>query len=115
MKTLALRMEKQQANAAVIAERLRGNPAVGNVFYVGLPDHPGHALNARQASGAGSMISFTVKDPAWVPRILASVRLILFAESFGGVDDRLLRLSVGIEDVGDLLDDLEGALAAASG
>lgn len=138
MKTLALRMEKQQENAGEIAKWLRGHPAVKTVHYVGLADHPGHELNARQASGSGSMISFSVSDAAFVPIILASVRLVLFAESLGGVeslitypmtqthaaipeeyrrrvgvDDRLLRLSVGIEDVRDLIADLGAALDAA--
>jgi len=136
MKTLAVRMEKQQANAIVLAERLAGHPAVEAVHYVGLPGHPGHGLNRRQASGSGAMISFTVKDPATVPRALAAVRLVLFAESLGGVEtlitfpmtqthaampaeyrarlgvgDRLLRLSVGIEDADDLWEDLSTALS----
>lgn len=135
MKTLALRMEKQQSNALVLAERLSGHPAVETVHYVGLPGHPGYELNKSQASGFGSMISFTVKDPAAVPRALSGVRLVLFAESLGGVEtlltfpmtqthaampaeyrarlgvgDRLLRLSVGIEDAEDLWEDLSAAL-----
>ncbi len=138
MKTLAVRMEKQQANAMELAVWLRGHPAVSAVHYVGLPDHPGHALNARQASGFGSMISFSVKSASFVPVLLSSVRLVLFAESLGGVeslitypmtqthaampeayrrrvgvDDRLLRLSVGIEDVRDLVADLGQALDEA--
>lgn len=138
MKTLAIRMERQQDNAIQIATWLRSHPAVSAVHYVGLPDHPGYALNSRQASGAGSMISFAVRDPAFVPVILATVRLVLFAESLGGVeslitypmtqthaaipedyrrrvgvDDKLLRLSVGIEDAGDLIADLKAALDAA--
>jgi cystathionine gamma-synthase len=135
IKTLAVRMDRQQENALAIAERLQNHPAVEKVHYVGLAEHPGHELNRRQASGFGSMISFTVKDPALAPRVLASVRLILFAESLGGVeslitypmtqthaaipadyrkrlgvDERLLRLSVGIEDAEDLWEDLDAAL-----
>ena len=137
IKTLAVRMDRQQENALVIAGRLRAHPAVDKVRYVGLEDHPGYELNRRQASGFGSMISFAVKDPALVPRALAAVRLILFAESLGGVeslitypmtqthaaipeeyrkrigvDERLLRLSVGIEDVEDIWEDLDSALRA---
>ncbi len=138
MKTLALRMERQQENAMVLAEWLSHHPAVGAVHYVGLPDHPGHELNARQASGFGSMIAFSVRSPSFVQILLSRVRLVLFAESLGGVeslitypmtqthaaipeayrrrvgvDDRLLRLSVGIEDVHDLIEDLGQALDAA--
>lgn len=139
MKTLAIRMERQQSNAMELAEWLRRHPAVSAVHYVGLADHPGYALNARQASGFGSMISFSVRSPAFVPVILSKVRLVLFAESLGGVeslitypmtqthaampeayrrrvgvDDKLLRLSVGIEDVRDLIEDLGQALDAAT-
>ena len=135
MKTLALRMERQQENARLIADRLRAHPAVQKVYYVGLADHAGHELNMRQASGSGSMISFTVKDRATAPKVLSNVGLIIFAESLGGVeslitypstqthaaipeayrkrlgvDDRLLRLSVGIEDAEDLWTDLDQAL-----
>ena len=135
IKTLALRMERHQSNAARVAQWLVGHPNVEKVYYVGLPDHPGHALNARQAGGAGAMISFSVTDTALVGQVLSRVRLIQFAESLGGVEslmtypivqthnympkailqklgvtDRLLRLSVGIEDAEDILEDLELAL-----
>ena len=137
IKTLALRMERQERNAQYLAERLLAHPAVAAVHYVGLPSHPGHALCRSQSSGFGAMISFAVKDPGQVPRILAGVNLILFAESLGGVEslitypmtqthaampaeyrnrlginDSLLRLSVGIEDVRDLWADLKSALEA---
>ncbi len=137
IKTLALRMERQQRNAGELAERLSAHPAVAAVHYVGLPSHPGYGLCRKQASGFGAMISFGLRDPGRVPGVLAGVRLILFAESLGGVeslitypmtqthaampaeyrkrlgvDEGLLRLSVGIEDVRDLWDDLRGALEA---
>ena len=110
-------------------------PRVTRVFYPGLPSHPGHELLKRQASGFGAMISFEVADPARIPAILAGVRTFLFAESLGGVEslitfpvaqthadiapeirarlgisDRLLRLSIGIEAVEDLIADLQGVL-----
>ena len=135
IKTLAVRMERQQANALAIARWLSGHPAVASVHYVGLPDHPEFALSQRQASGFGAMVSFRVKDPALVARVLKSVKVITFAESLGGVeslitfpmvqthasipeelrknlgvDERLLRLSVGIEAEQDLIADLEQAL-----
>lgn len=136
IKTLALRVRRQEENALVLARWLKEQPAVERVFYPGLPEHPGYGVNRSQASGAGGMISFAVKDPALVEQVLGRVRLILFAESLGGVEtlitypmvqthaaipaelrerigvnDRLLRLSVGIEAVGDLVADLEQALA----
>lgn len=135
MKTLALRMEQQQASARVLASRLAGHPAVAQVHYPGLEDHPGSRLNASQADGPGAMISFRLRRPGWVPGVLAGVELILFAESLGGteslitfpwtqthgaipqdlrerygVDQSLLRLSVGIEEVEDLWADLDQAL-----
>jgi cystathionine beta-lyase/cystathionine gamma-synthase len=135
LKTLALRMERQEQNARVIAEWLAEQPQVAKVFYPGLETHPGHSLLKAQSTGFGSIVSFEVEDPELVPRILASVRLFLFAESLGGVEslitfpaaqthadmdeevrlrlginDCLLRLSVGIEAVSDLIDDLASAL-----
>ncbi len=135
LKTLALRMEKHNANALAISRWLLEHPKVSRVFYPGLPLHNGHTIHEGQASGYGGMVSFEVNDPALVPRILANVQLIQFAESLGGVetlitfpavqthadipaDDRerlgisdcLLRLSVGIEDADDLIADLDQAL-----
>jgi cystathionine gamma-synthase len=134
LKTLAIRMRRQAENARVIAEWLRSHPKVERVFYVGFPDHPQYSLSTSQTRGFGSMISFYLQDPADAPRILERVRLILFAESLGGVEtlitypieqthkaipeamrlrsgvtDRLLRLSVGIENVKDLIEDLDRA------
>lgn len=135
MKTLALRMQAAEANAAALARWLRRHPAVEAVYYPGLEDHPGRAVQARQARGAGAMLSFRVRSTALVAQVLERVRLILFAESLGGVetlitypwtqthaeipeadrrrlgvDDRLLRLSVGIEHYEDLQADLAQAL-----
>ena len=137
MKTLAVRMERQQSNAAEVAQWLTTRPEVTNVYYAGLPDHPGHDINARQARGAGSMISFRTSTVELAHRVLDNVQLITFAESLGGTEslitypalqthpdvppavrehlgitDTLLRLSVGLEDVSDLIADLTQALRA---
>lgn len=135
IKTLAVRLERQQENALAIAKWLQGHKKVEKVYYVGLKDHEGYEISKRQTSGFGAMISFSVKDSAMVERILQRVRIIMYAESLGGVeslitypivqthsaipeemrkrigvDDKLLRLSVGIEAVEDLIWDLEQAL-----
>ena len=135
VKTLALRMEKSQENALKIARWLQGHPKVKEVLYTGLPEHPARVLSGRQASGFGSMISFSVDSTETAYRILNNVKLILFAESLGGVetlitypltqthadvpeadrlsrgiDDKLLRLSVGIEAADDIIGDLAEAL-----
>lgn len=134
MKTLALRMKAQEENAQKIAQWLLNHPAITKVYYPGLKDHPGYELQLQQAKGFGAMISFRVKDTALIPKILSSLRIISYAESLGGVetlitypatqthgdipeeireklgvDRNLLRLSVGIEDVEDLIEDLEQA------
>jgi len=136
MKTLALRMERHSRNAQAIAEFLQTHPAVQSVMYPGLPGHPGAAIHASQALYGGGMIGFRMKDPAQAERVINGVQLISFAESLGGVeslithplsqthaaldeafrqrvgvDASLLRLSVGIEDVDDLIADLRVALA----
>ncbi|SEP27611.1 trans-sulfuration enzyme family protein [Propionispora vibrioides] len=135
IKTLALRMEKHSANALTIAKWLQTQPQVKQVYYPGLEDHPGKAIQDAQASGYGGMLSFDVACPSLVPQVLSRVRLIQFAESLGGVEslitfpavqthadvppevrdrlgvsDCLLRFSVGIEDVEDLIEDLQQAL-----
>lgn len=135
MKTLPLRLRQQEANALRIAGWLSRHPRVRRVHYPGLPDHPGHATLQRQASGFGAMVAFDVTDPDRVPAILEKVRVFLFAESLGGVESlitypllqthadmppellarlgigrTLLRLSVGIENVEDLIADLEAVL-----
>ncbi|HTX74257.1 MAG TPA: PLP-dependent aspartate aminotransferase family protein [Rectinemataceae bacterium] len=136
LKTLSVRMERQQKNAAVLAGWLSGHPRVRKVHYPGLLWHRGRLCLRRQASGFGAMISIEVADPSMVPGILAGVRVFLFAESLGGVEslitfpavqthadmapeirkrlgihDRLLRLSAGIENVEDLIEDLDAALS----
>lgn len=136
LKTLGVRLERQQQNALAIAKFLKGHPHVTDVLYVGDPDFPGHELMKRQASGFGAMISFRVDAHERLLQVLERIQVILYAESLGGVeslmtyplmqthgamdpalrerlgiDERLLRLSVGIEDVNDLIADLEQALA----
>jgi cystathionine gamma-synthase len=138
MKTLALRMERHQYNATRIAEYLLGHEAIEEVYYPALPQHPGHEIQNRQSSGNTGIFSFKVKDARYVEPILRSIKLIAFAESLGGVeslmtypavqthadipleirqkigvDERLLRFSVGIEHVDDLIADLSQALEAA--
>ncbi|MWC26832.1 PLP-dependent transferase [Paenibacillus sp. MMS18-CY102] len=138
MKTLALRMERHQYNATRVSEYLMSHEAVEEVFYPALPHHPGHDVQSRQSSGNTGIFSFKLKDARYVEPILRHVQLIAFAESLGGVeslmtypavqthadipleirqkigvDDRLLRFSVGIEHSDDLIADLEQALAAA--
>ncbi|EFM10014.1 Cys/Met metabolism pyridoxal-phosphate-dependent protein [Paenibacillus curdlanolyticus YK9] len=138
MKTLALRMERHQYNATRVSEYLMSHEAVEEVFYPALPHHPGHDVQNRQSSGNTGIFSFKLKDARYVEPILRHIQLIAFAESLGGVeslmtypavqthadipleirqkigvDDRLLRFSVGIEHADDLIADLEQALAAA--
>ncbi|MCY9516672.1 aminotransferase class I/II-fold pyridoxal phosphate-dependent enzyme [Paenibacillus apiarius] len=138
MKTLALRMERHQLNATAIANWLLEHPAIEEVYYPALPHHPGYDIQKRQSSGNTGIFSFRVKDARYVEPILRHLKLIAFAESLGGVeslmtypaiqthadipqeirervgvDDRLLRFSVGIEHTEDLIADLNQAIAAA--
>lgn len=135
MKTLPLRLRRQEENALAIARWLAAHPRVGEVYYPGLEHHPGFHVHRRQASGYGAMVSFRVRDLRDVDRLLTEGRVILFAESLGGLEtlithparqthadiapevrqrmgitDDLLRLSVGAEDVEDILEDLERVL-----
>ena len=135
IKTLPVRMDRQQSNAQKIAQWLKEQENVEQVYYTGLPEHPGYEINKAQAKGPGAMISFRVKDAQAAKRALEKVQLISFAESLGGVEtlltyptmqthgdvpaevkvrlgitDDFLRLSVGIEDVDDLIADLAQAL-----
>lgn len=129
MRTLALRMERAQANAMELARRLATHPAVARVRYPGLPDDPGHAIAARDFAGFGAMIGFEVSGGAdAAERLCGALRLITHGTSLGGVESlierrarhevdaqfgtpaNLLRLSVGIEHVEDLWDDLAQAL-----
>ncbi len=137
LKTLALRLEKQQENAQAVARWLDRNDKIKKVHYPGLPGHPGHSVQRKQSSGFGAMLSFRVPDASWAERIINRVKVITFAESLGGVEslitypvrqthgdipvemrekigvtDDLLRLSVGIEHADDLICDLEQAMAA---
>ena len=132
IKTLGIRMEKSQQNAAVIAEWLKKQNAVTNVIYPGLPTHPGYEIMKKQARGFGAMLTFQLESREFALAILEKVRMIKFAESLGGVEtlitypttqthadvpeeirerngitESTLRLSVGIEDVKDLLDELD--------
>jgi cystathionine beta-lyase/cystathionine gamma-synthase len=138
IKTLGIRLDRQQENAAKLAEWLKKHPAITKVYYPGLEDHPGHALAKRDSRGFGAMISFEVATHALVEQVLMKTRLISFAESLGGVEslitfpevqthadipselraqlginNTLLRLSVGIEDSEDLIEDLRQALEAS--
>lgn len=137
IQTLAVRMDRAEENAMTLAQWLKTRPEVTRVIYPGLPEHPGHALMKQQARGFGAMLTFEVRDKREVPVLLKAVRLIRFAESLGGTEslltypitqthadvppevlaangltDRILRLSVGIENINDLRTDLEQAFAA---
>ena len=136
-KTLHLRMEAHCENAAAVAELLDEHPAVAKTYYPGLPDHENHELAARQMDGFGGMVSFTLEDDRMetARTVLSGTEVFALAESLGGVEslighpasmthasipaeerreigitDSLIRLSVGIEDQDDLVEDLEGAL-----
>ncbi|MBU4213514.1 MAG: cystathionine gamma-synthase [Actinobacteria bacterium] len=133
LRTLAVRMERHQTNALAVAQFLAGHPGVTSVHYPGLPDDPGHAVAARQMRGFGGIVSLRVGSSERARALCAATRLFTLAESLGGVEslielpaamthasvagsalevpDDLVRLSVGIEDVDDLLDDLATALA----
>ncbi len=138
MKTLALRMERHQYNATRVAEWLQTHPAVQEVFYPGLPSHPGYETQKSQSSGNTGIFSFKMKDARTIEPILRHIKLIAFAESLGGVeslmtypavqthadipleirqsvgvDDKLLRFSVGIEHIDDIIADLKQAIEAA--
>lgn len=135
IKTLGIRMERQQQNALAIANWLLTKPQIKKVYYIGLPDHPSYEISTTQGSGFGSMISFEVDQPETAVRLLEKINLVLYAESLGGVEtlmtypmlqthadvpleerlarginDKLLRLSVGIENVDDIIADLSSAL-----
>lgn len=136
LKTLALRMERHSDNAEAVAAFLAGHPAVAETIYPGLPDHPGHQLAAAQMRRFGGMVSFRVAagEQAAVD-LCARTRVFTLGESLGGVESLiehpcrmthasvagtalevpadLVRLSVGIEDVNDLLEDLDQALREA--
>jgi len=137
VKTLAARMETHDSNGRVVAEYLANHKKVSKVFYPGLPDHPEHDLAKRQMSGFGSMITFETGSLKNANKMLKKLRVCSLAESLGGVEtlishpatmthaalgekgrkalgitDGLVRISVGIEDLQDILEDLESGLAA---
>jgi len=139
VKTLAVRMERHELSAGRIADHLRGKRQVRKVNYPGFPDHPQHALAKRQSGGFGGMISFDLGGYSEAKTFLDNLRLCALAESLGGVEtlishsasmthasvppeerrrigvtDGLVRISVGLEDVGDLIEDLDRGLEAVA-
>ncbi|MBR1423378.1 MAG: PLP-dependent transferase [Ruminococcus sp.] len=138
IKTLAVRLDRHVANAEAAAKRLSDHPAVKSVHYPGLPTDKGYEVNKRQAKNGGAMISFELKDNYDINVFYESLKLITLAESLGGVEslvchpstmthaaipeeirkkvgitDGLIRLSIGIEDIDDILEDLEQAIKAS--
>jgi cystathionine beta-lyase/cystathionine gamma-synthase len=136
VKTLAVRMEQHDANGRVVAEFLADQLGADKVFYPGLPTHPQHELAKRQQRGFGSMISFELGSLEHANTFATRLKLCYFAESLGGVEtlvchpatmthaavgaegrarlgitDGLMRISVGIEDVADILADLQQAMS----
>lgn len=137
LKTLGLRIERQNANALVLARRLEGRPGVSRVFYPGLASHPGHAVACRQMTGFGGVLSFEldggldavarmlprlryaclaanlgqVETVAGPPALTSHVELTPAERAAAGIPEGLIRYAVGIEDVEDLQDDLDAALA----
>jgi cystathionine beta-lyase/cystathionine gamma-synthase len=137
IKTLHVRMDRHCENGAKVAHFLRNHPKVGKVYWCGFEDHPGYAIAKKQMRAFGSMLSFTLKDDSVeeAKRLLSSTKLFALAESLGGVEslinhpatmthasipreerikngltDSLIRLSVGIEDADDLIEDLNQAI-----
>lgn len=139
IKTLHLRIERHDENGRKVAAWLANHPKVERVHYPGLPDHPGHEVAKKQMSGFGGMLSFSLKgdSPDDAIKVLSGTRLFTLAESLGGVEslighpasmthaaipreerlaaglkDSLIRLSVGVEDIEDLIADLDQAIAS---
>jgi len=138
IKTLAVRMDRHVANAEALAARLVAHPAVSRVWYPGVKDFPGHDVQFKQAKNGGAMISFELADGKDHRAFFRALHLVALAESLGGVEslachpasmthasipketrekvgitDRLIRLSVGIEDADDIWSDIENAIAKA--
>lgn len=136
LKTLALRMEKHNENAMAVANWLRKHPKVKKVYYSGFEDHPGYDVMKKQSTGFGGMISFELDSVVTAKNLLEKVDMILFAESLGGtetlitypmtqthesipadirealgINERFIRISIGIEHVDDIIKDLEQALS----
>lgn len=139
IKTLGVRLEREQSNAMLLAKMLRDREEITQVYYPGLPDHPGHALHKTQADGPGAVLSLVLAPNLSVAAFVKSLRYALFAVSLGGVETivshpatmshagldeetrkvmgvtpNLLRVSVGIEALDDLVDDFQQALSEAS-
>jgi cystathionine gamma-synthase len=134
VKTLAVRMRQHCANAARVVEMLTAHPAVEKVLFPGLPEHQGHDVAVKQMKDFGGMVSFLVRDEETALKVVARTKVFTLAESLGGVesliehpgqmthasvagsplevDARLVRLSVGIEDADDLVEDLRAALGS---
>ncbi len=139
IKTLHLRMERHCSNGKKIAEFLKAHPKIGHVFWPGFPDHPNHEIAKKQMRDFGGMLSFTLKNDTLekATKLMESVELFSLAESLGGVEslinhpasmthasipkeeriknglsDSLIRLSIGVEDAEDLIEDLEQALVS---
>jgi cystathionine beta-lyase len=135
IKTLKVRLEAQQTGAGILARWLAAHKNVTDVFYPGLPDHPGRAINEAQCSGAGAVLSFRTRTAGQAVRFLGKVQLAAAAVSLGGVEtiasypvkmshaaipeaerlrlgitDTLIRISVGLEDPEDLIEDFDQAL-----
>jgi cystathionine gamma-lyase / homocysteine desulfhydrase len=135
IKTLGIRMEEIEQNTVEVVKFLQKHPAVQKIYYPGLEEHPGHEIHKSQAEGYGGMISFTVESEEKALDVVKKVHYFTLAESLGaveslisipplmthasiprerrhelGIEDGLIRISVGIEDIEDLLEDLEAAL-----
>lgn len=137
LKTLHLRMERHCSNGEAVAHFLRTHPKIGKVYWCGFEDHPGYSVAKKQMRGFGGMLSFTLKDESIeaANRVLSGTKLFALAESLGGVEslinhpatmthasipreeriknglsDSLIRLSIGLEDIDDLIEDLKQAL-----
>jgi cystathionine gamma-lyase len=141
IKTLAVRMERSCANAMAVAHWLKDHPDAGTVFYPGFESHPGYEIATRQMTAYGGMVSFTLKNDTVSKALefMSNTKIFTLAESLGGVEslishpvsmthgsippevrrksglsDSLIRLSVGIEDINDLMDDLQRAFTAVN-
>ena len=135
IKTLHLRMDRHNENAYKVAHWLRNHPKVEKVYYVGFEDHPGYEITKKQTSGFGGMISFAVDSEETVKKIFNNIEMIIFAESLGGTETlvtypttqthedtpldvkealgittKFIRISIGIEDVNDIINDLDQAM-----
>jgi cystathionine beta-lyase len=135
LKTLPIRIDRQVENTGKILTFLRNHPAIDKIFYPGLPEHPGYAVNQRQSAGPGSMLSFLLNPGFNIAVFFDSLTFLTPGASLGsvetliqhpatgshaafspeqrkqaGIGDTLIRLSVGIENAGDLIEDLEQAL-----